>query len=76
MTIENGGRGHLLAYLSCDTEKILHMFYDPRATPMCGVLHQVDAFSHQFPKPMSARLQKVSDGGKKSLMSTPIIFSY
>jgi hypothetical protein len=31
---------------------------------MCEVLHQVDAFPHQFPKPKSISFQNLSDGGK------------
>lgn len=54
----------LLVYLSCDTEKILHMFYDPRAILTCEVLHQVDAFPRQFPKPKSISLQNLSEFGE------------
>lgn len=39
---------------------IHHMSYDPRASPMCGVLHQVGAFSHQLPKPKCMKLHNVN----------------
>lgn len=54
----------LLVYLSYDTEKILHMFYYPKAIPMYELPPQADAFPRQFPKPKSISLQNLSDGGK------------
>ena len=41
------------------------MSYDPRANPVCGVLHRDGAFPDQSPKPRRIELQNLNTGDIK-----------